>query len=66
MSSMDETIVILDYEENKIYVLDYDSNIYHNVEDFFISEEMLESGLSINSCDYMITAKDKLTILFGL
>ena len=59
-------IVILEFITKKIYILDYDSNIYHNVEDFFLTEEFIESSITINSCEYMIVNSNDLRILFGL
>ena len=61
-----EKIVILEFITKKIYILDYDSNIYHNVEDFFLTEEFIESSITINSCEYMIVNSNDLRILFGL
>ena len=61
-----EKIVILEFITKKIYILDYDSNIYHNVEDFFLTEVFIESGITINSCEYMIVNSNDLRILFGL
>ena len=61
-----EKIVILNFIDRKVYVLDYDSNIYHNVEDFFLTEEFIESSITINNCEYMIVNSSDLKILFGL
>lgn len=66
MSNSPEKIVILDYAEKKVFILDYDSNIFHNVEDFFLSEEVIENNLFINNCDYMIIPSDELSINFSL
>ena len=64
--SSPEKIVILNFIDRKVYVLDYDSNIYHNVEDFFLTEEFIESSITINNCEYMIVNSNDLKILFGL
>lgn len=61
-----EKIVILEFITKKIYILDYDSNIYYNVEDFFLTEEFIESNITINNCEYMIVNSNDLRILFGL
>lgn len=61
-----EKIIILEFITKKIYILDYDSNIYHNVEDFFLTEELIESSITINNCEYMIVNSNDLRILFGL
>lgn len=66
MSNSPEKIVILEFTEKKVFILDYDSNIFHNVEDFFLSEEVIENNLSINNCEYMIIPSDELSIKFSL
>lgn len=66
MSSSPEKIVILSFVDRQIYVLDYDSNLFHNVEDFFLTEEVLEADLSINNCEYMIIPTKELFFKFSL
>ena len=42
----------MEFESGQLYVLDYDSNIYKEPEDFFLKEEM--NDFNINTCEYMI------------
>lgn len=52
-----QKIVILNFQSGAVLILDYDSNIYDDPEEFFAQEDM--SDHSINDCHYMIvTAKD--------
>lgn len=61
-----EKIVILEFITKNVYVLEYDSSLYHNIEDFFLTEELIESNISINNCEYMVVNSKELKILFGL
>jgi len=61
-SDMPEKIVILNYQSGQVYILDYDSNIYEDAEDFFASEEM--SDFSYNDCHYMVVRAEDLQISF--
>lgn len=66
MSNSPEKIIILDFTNGQVFILEYDSNIFHNVEDFFLSEEVIENNLSINNCEYMIIPSEDLCIKFSL
>lgn len=61
-----EKIVILDFIKNKLLILDYDSNLFHDVEDFFLSDKVIESHLSINNCEYIVLKSEDLKIEFTL
>lgn len=61
-----EKIIILDFNHNDILILDYDSNLYHNVEDFFLTEEISDANISINNCEYMILPVEQFQIKFSL
>lgn len=61
-----EKIIILDFNNNDILILDYDSNLYHNVEDFFLTEEISDANISINNCEYMILPVEQFQIKFSL
>ena len=63
--SSPEKIVILSFIDRKVYVLDYDSNIYHNVEDYFLSDEILETDLSINNCEFIVVPSEGFSINFS-
>lgn len=64
--SSPEKIVILDFIKNKLLILDYDSNLFHEVEDFFLSDKVIESHLSINNCEYIVLKSEDLKIEFTL
>lgn len=64
--SSPEKIVILDFIKNKLLILDYDSNLFHDVEDFFLSDKVIESHLSINNCEYIVLKSEDLKIEFTL
>ena len=64
--SSPEKIVILDFIKNKLLILDYDSNLFHDVEDFFLSDKVVESHLSINNCEYIVLKSEDLKIEFTL
>lgn len=64
--SSPEKIVILNFIDRKVYVLDYDSNIYHNVEDYFLTDEILETNLSINNCEFIVVPSKGFSINFSL
>ena len=64
--SSPEKIVILNYIDKKVLILDYDSNIFHNIEDFFLSEKFENTNISINNCEYMVVTSDELSISFDL
>lgn len=61
-----EKIIILDFNNNDILILDYDSNLYHNIEDFFLTEEISDANISINNCEYMILPVEQFQIKFSL
>lgn len=61
-----EKIVILDFIKKKLLILDYDSNLFHDVEDFFLSDKVIESHLSINNCEYIVLKSEDLKIEFTL
>ena len=64
--SSPEKIVILSFIDRKVYVLDYDSNIYHNVEDYFLTDEISDANIYINNCEYMILPVEQFQIKFSL
>ena len=64
--SSPEKIVILNYIDKKVLILDYDSNSFHNIEDFFLSEKFENTNISINNCEYMVVTSDELSISFDL
>ena len=66
MSSNNQKIVILDFVDDSVYILDYDHNIYHNVEDFFLTEKIIEAGISINNCEFMIVSSNRLALKFAV
>ena len=66
MSDSPEKIIIFDYKSKQVFILNYDSNIFYNVEDFFLTEEVIENNLFINTCEYMIVPTEDLCIKFTL
>lgn len=62
-NEVQEKIVILDFQSGDLYILDYDSNIYDEPEDFFATEEM--EDISINVCEYMIVSAEEFNIKFS-
>ena len=49
-------IVILCYLSSKVFVFNYDENIYDNAEDFFESELAKEYELQESNCQYMVVS----------
>lgn len=64
--SSPEKIIILDFLNNDVYILDYDSNQFHNIEDFFFSEEIINSHITINNCEYMVVPSSQLNLKFKI
>lgn len=57
-----ELIVILDFTSGEVFILDYDSNIYNDPEDFFTIPEM--KYFSISNYEYMIVKASEFQIKF--
>ena len=55
-----EKIVILEFHTGQVYILDYDSSIYEDPEDFFLTKEM--EDFNIVMCEYMIVLENELQI----
>lgn len=57
-----EKIVILDFTSGEVFILDYDSNIYDDPEDFFSIPEM--DNFNMNTCEFMIVKASEFQIKF--
>ena len=57
-----EKIVILDFTSGEVFILDYDSNIYDDPEDFFSIPEM--NNFNMNTCEFMIVKTSEFQIKF--